>query len=181
MKGYKLFLSWLSTVVLGSLLLAPVAGFYMYSFENDQIGSPELESYVMVSIISTIISALFSLPTMAVVIIRNAIIKKGTSLQKHFFKINMTHLFMACLTIVIFSIIYLIIDYQNYTQMNSWPMNIGGGYQRPYTPDLSPIYYFSLVVLWYFFCSLPIWYLFFRTTIKQILSERSMRRNEIID
>lgn len=181
MKGYKLFLSWLSTVIFGSITIAPVAGFYMYSFENDQIGVPEFESYFLVSVIAAIISALFSLPTMAVIIIRNAIIKKTTSLARRFLKLNVTHLFMALLTIAVFSIIILIIEYQSYQTMSSYPMNVGTTGKPVFSPDLSPVYYFSLVVLWYFLCSLPIWFLFFRKEIKQIQQERSLKRNEVLD
>lgn len=178
MKGYKIVLSWLCTVVFGSLLLPVAAYFYISIIEGSRGMSPDFEGYFLFAFISILASAVLSSPTLVTLVIANVIIKrKKRPFRKNFRKINTIHILMAFLTVVIAGGIYALNIYttfQNFGGLN------GEGFDM--TSIILPIILnFCLVVLWYLFCTIPIWFLFFRKDIKNATAQDFLEHQNVID
>ncbi len=161
MKGYKIFLAWLCTVVLGSIGL-PI---WYITLENGSLGSHiailEILGLILICII---ISGLLSLPALITLIITNVVLNgKNLSLRKHFRKINVTHILAAIGTLLIINSIIFYNSYQSYKLMQSF-----GNSSMGFEILIGPLITFAMVILWYMFCAVICWALFFLKEIKEI-------------
>lgn len=179
MKGYKIFLAWLFTVILGSIGLPFI--YNLLEGSNNIFINRELLGLILICII---ISAILSLPTVITLLIRNAILKpKKLDFRKHFRKINSTHIFCAIITLLIIDSIIFYNTYEsykvisNYSTFSETPLkNIGFKFV------VLPLLNFALVILWYMLCAIICWTLFFLSDMKNsrtptVSEEKSIELN----
>lgn len=167
MKGYKIFLAWLCTVILGSIGL-PI-GFTV--LESGTLGSNVAILEILgLMLICIIVSGILSLPSLIALVITNVVLKgKNLPLRRHFRKINITHILAAIGTLLIIDSIIFYNMYETYKSISAIS-DIGEsplknmGFEFIVTPLLN----FALVILWYMFCAVICWVLFFLKEIKEI-------------
>ncbi len=165
----KIFLAWLTTVFIGSLGL--VLGFFIVQFfENKGMSSPDfiVSEILWGVLLSMLISALISLPTMITLTISNIRFNnQNLSFKLQFRKLNKIHIFMAVLTFAVIEgiIIYNAIDSYNYQK--SYSNN-----SRLDFDDFIPFLLFLAVITWYVICAILIWFLFFKKEIREMREKK---------
>lgn len=161
MKNIKIFLCWLLSVMLGSISLPLVARLTGLVDVNSLLYFNDFEYYFFIVIVASILSAIFSIPTLTTLLIRNSIFSnKDLSLPTWYRKTTKTHGITASINIFIVLLIYLLIMLNTYFEMRHvLPEN-----QRAFTnvEFIQPLIYLMLICLWYAFISFCLWILLFR-------------------
>ncbi len=179
MKGYKIFLSWLLTVVIGSLGLPIWAGVFE-SYGTGGFHINHIGELLMIAFLCMLVSAVLSAPTLIVLLIRNGIMnRRNYTLRKHFRRINVTHLIMAVLTIFAMAA-YLLISYLEI--QNSFNSLSGESSRINYLEmSLWPILTFTGVIVWYLVCAVPSWYLIFRKELREARTQEEPGNSTVLD
>lgn len=181
MKGYKIFLAWLCTVIFGSIGLP-----FLYNLleGSNNISFNRFDESLGIMLICIIISGILSLPTLVTLLIRNVILKpKNLGFKKQFRKINSTHIICAIITLLIIDGIIFYNTYESYQAISSYsalsetPLR-----NMEFEFVILPLLNFALVILWYMICAVICWTLFFITDIKNsrtplIIEEKSIELN----
>ncbi len=164
MKGSKIFLAWLCTVLLGSIGLT--ISFNIFGSSGRTVYSEDFGIFCMNTIISFIISGLLTLPALITLLISNAILnKKKLQLKRHFRKINIVHILATIISLIILESISLFVIYD---QMHS-------SKEIEHNWALFPLLGVAFVVLWYFLCAVLFWVLFFLKEIKEIRNAKIVK------
>lgn len=169
MKGYKILLAWLLTVITGSIGL-PLWAALIQSFESNSgvFGMGILDEWLEISFLCMLFSGLLSLPTVIVLIIQSAILRsKKYTLRKQFRKINFTHILMAVITLFVMEA-YFILQEMNMSRGN-------------FSMEVTPLLGIAGVIFWYMLCALPCWALWFRKELRSIRSGEAVENSGVID
>lgn len=164
MKGLKIFLAWLVTVVAGSIALPAGAALYLGELNNNTSGiigaSDFFGGWFTISFICMLVSGLCSLPTLITLIISNAILNaRNFSASLYLKRITLIHGIMAFLTYAVGELI--IISGEN---------SVKG-------EDFIP---FLLVIILYSAVAVPWWFLFFKKEIKEARKEAKNKPDSVV-
>jgi MFS family permease len=176
MKGYKIVLAWLITVIIGSLGL-PVWASFMDSGSGFRI--EQTSEILLLGFLCMLVSGVLSAPTLVVLLVRNALLKrKNYGTRKHFRKINITHIVMALITLFIMESYMLADSLTTYNNFNNTNYD--------WRPDMMsmvvmPMIWIALLILWYMFCAVPAWFLLFQKEMKAARSEEESEHSTVLD
>ncbi|MGV3631497.1 MAG: hypothetical protein ACO1O6_09825 [Bacteroidota bacterium] len=176
MKGYKIVLAWLITVVIGSLGL-PVWASIVDGGSGFRI--EETSGILLLGFLCMLVSGVLSAPTLVVLLVRNVLLKKKKyGIRKHFRKINVTHIIMALLTLFMMAGYMLMDSLSLYNNLDS--NNYG------LRPDMTamvimPMIWIGLLITWYMFCAVPAWFLLFRKELREARAEEAGEGSTVLD
>lgn len=166
MKGSKIFLAWLMTVLVAGLLIPSAIIAFPTLFKTTSYGvSKIIEEYFKTAFIMILNVSLLSLPTIITLLIRNVIISKKYTLKQTLRKINKTHLLVPLITIMIPVICVLSMEF-NDSRLQKRNFN-----PNPY---FSPLFPLLCTFFCYFICAIPIWYFIFKKEIKEIRNSKNL-------
>lgn len=175
MKGYKIVLAWLITVVVGSLGL-PVWASVIDGGSGFKI--EETSGILLLGFLCMLVSGVLSAPTLVVLLVRNVLLKrKKYGVRKHFRKINVTHIVMALITLFVMESYLLAESLTTYNDLN------GNNSWRPDTMStvVMPMIWLVLLILWYMFCAVPAWFLLFRKEMREARAEEESEHSAVLD
>ncbi|MFN5417015.1 MAG: hypothetical protein ACK5B9_08175 [Flavobacteriia bacterium] len=180
MKGYKIFLAWLCTVLVSGILHS-IIKYLPYFFEVAESKNRKYEiiaNYFKHAQIMTIAISVIAFPTIITLLIRNVIICKKYSFKDTFQKINKTHLLVLFITLMIPVVYVLFMELMGYLIIKRMDHKSTMRFSFIFSSILEIISPF----LCYFICAIPIWYFFFKKEIKNsrtplIFEEKNIELN----
>ncbi|MCE3295169.1 MAG: hypothetical protein K0R65_883 [Crocinitomicaceae bacterium] len=175
MKGYKILLSWLITVIVGSLGL-PV---WATIIDSGNFRTDFTDELLLMGFLCMLVSGVLSAPTLIVLLVRNFLLKrKKYPIRTHFRKINLTHILMALVTLFVMEGYFFLDAMQGYNLLDNGNYGV--------KPDLMqmvlmPMIWIGLLIAWYMFCAVPAWFLLFRKELREAAADPESEDSTVLD